>query len=58
VSPHLYYLEREEHFKVSNEHHRKIVKMIREGDADGASVALGQDISDAYDMLLKAIFTP
>ena len=56
VSPHLYYLEREEQFKVSNEHHRKIVKMIREGDADGASVALGQDISDAYDMLVKAIF--
>jgi DNA-binding GntR family transcriptional regulator len=56
VSPHLYYLEREQQFKVSNEHHGKIVEMIRKGDADGASLALGQDVSDAYDMLVQRLF--
>jgi DNA-binding GntR family transcriptional regulator len=56
VSPHLYYLEREQQFKVSNEHHGRIVEMIRKGDADGASLALGQDISDAYDMLVQRLF--
>jgi hypothetical protein len=30
--------------------------MIRKGDADGASLALGQDVSDAYDMLVQRLF--
>lgn|GEM_PF-490894 len=56
VSPHLYQLEREDQYKVSNSHHRKIVHCIREGDAEGASDALVQDISDAYDVLVRAMF--
>lgn len=58
VSPHLYRLEREDQFKVSNKHHRKIVQMIRKGDAQGASEALADDISDAYDVLVRALFAP
>ena len=56
VSPHLYQLEREDQYKVSNSHHRKIVHFVREGDAKGASDALVQDISDAYDVLVRATF--
>lgn len=57
VSPHLYQLEREDQYKVSNRHHRKIVQMIREGDVQGACDALAGDISDAYDVLVRALFS-
>ena len=57
VSPHLYHLEREGQYKVSNNHHRKIVQSIREGDENGASNALIDDISDAYDVLVRAMRT-
>ena len=58
VSPHLYQLEREDQYKVSNQHHKQIVHMIRIGDEQGASEALENDISDAYDVLVGAIFEP
>ncbi|WP_150523583.1 GntR family transcriptional regulator [Roseibium sediminis] len=57
VSPHLYQLEREDQYKVSNEHHRKIVEAIRKGDAEQASASLRQDISDAYDVLVRVLFS-
>ena len=57
VSPHLYQLEREDQYKVSNKHHREIVGAIRKGDADGASRALRQDITDAYDVLVRVLFS-
>ena len=56
VSPHLYQLERENQYKVSNIHHRRIVQAIRKGDEQGASDALIQDVSDAYDVLVRAMF--
>lgn len=58
VSPHLYQLEREDQYKVSNSHHRKIVESIREGDEKGASEALAADLLDAYDVLVRAFFSP
>ncbi|MEW7008435.1 GntR family transcriptional regulator [Lentilitoribacter sp. EG35] len=57
VSPHLYQLERESQYKVSNSHHRKIVHYVREGDVKGASDALVDDISDAYDVLVRTMFS-
>jgi DNA-binding GntR family transcriptional regulator len=57
VSPHLYQLERESQYKVSNSHHRKIVHCVREGDAKGASDALVEDITDAYDVLVRTMFS-
>jgi DNA-binding GntR family transcriptional regulator len=55
VSPHLYRLEREDHYKVSNSHHREIVRCIRKGDVKGASDALITDITDAYDGLVQSM---
>jgi DNA-binding GntR family transcriptional regulator len=55
VSPHLYFAERDKQFKVSNEHHQQVVNMIRNGDADRAAKAIRDDISDAYEMLLRNI---
>ncbi|MDT2032172.1 GntR family transcriptional regulator [Planktomarina sp.] len=55
VSPHLYRLEREDHYKVSNSHHREIVHCIQKGDAKGASDALISDITDAYEGLVQSI---
>lgn len=57
VSPHLFQLEREDQYKVSNSHHRKIVRSIRDGDEKGAADALIDDISDAYDVLVRAMTT-
>jgi DNA-binding GntR family transcriptional regulator len=56
VSPHLYQLEKEDQYKVSNIHHRKIVESIRRGDADAASEALIADLSDAYEVLVRMLF--
>jgi DNA-binding GntR family transcriptional regulator len=56
VSPHLYQLERENHYKVSNNHHRKIVQAIREGDEATAVQELFLDISNAYQVLVKTLF--
>lgn len=56
VSPHLYQLERENQYRVSNDHHRKIVRAIREGDEAIATRELILDISDAYDVLVRALF--
>ena len=55
VSPHLYFAERDKQFKVSNEHHRRVVDMIRNGDPDRAAEAIRDDLSDAYEMLLRNI---
>ena len=55
VSPHLYQWDREDQFKVSNNHHRKIVQSVRDGDASSASEALVCDVSDAYENLLKVL---
>ncbi|MDG1458359.1 MAG: GntR family transcriptional regulator [Pseudoprimorskyibacter sp.] len=57
VSPHLYQLDRESQYKVSNSHHRKIVQSVRDGDEKAASEALFEDITDAYDVLVRALFT-
>lgn len=56
VSPHLYRLDREDQYKVSNLHHREIVHAIRDDDEARACVALVQDISDAYDVLVRVMF--
>ena len=56
VSPHLYQLERENQYKVSNNHHRNIVQAIREGDKETATRELVLDISDAYHVLVKTLF--
>lgn len=56
VSPHLYQLERETQYKVSNSHHRNIVKAIRESDEATAMRELVLDISDAYEVLLETLF--
>ena len=56
VSPHLYQLERENQYKVSNNHHRNIVQAIREGDKETAARELVLDISDAYHVLVKTLF--
>ncbi len=56
VSPHLYRLEYEDQYKVSNIHHRDIVQAIRLGDAQAASEALASDLSDAYDVLVRMLF--
>lgn len=58
VSPHLYQLDGEDQYKVSNKHHRKIIEMIHKGDAQGASEALVNDISDAYDVLVRKLNEP
>ncbi len=57
VSPHLYRLERENQYKISNEHHRTIVQSVRDGDAQGATNALIDDLLDAYDILIRALST-
>ena len=57
VSPHLYQLERENQYKVSNIHHRNIVQAIREGDEATAMQELILDISDAYDVLVRNLFS-
>ena len=56
VSPHLYQLQHEDQYKASNHHHRLIVHYIRENNADGAVGALVDDISDAYNVLVRALF--
>lgn len=56
VSPHLYRLEHEDQYKVSNIHHCDIVESIRLGDAEAASEALASDLSDAYDVLVRVLF--
>lgn len=56
VSPHLYQLERENQYKVSNIHHRNIVQSIRDGDEVTATQELVLDISDAYDVLVRTSF--
>ena len=56
VSPHLYQLERENQYKVSNSHHRKIVQAIRDGDEATATRELVLDISDAYDVIVRTLF--
>lgn len=56
VSPHLYQLEKEDQYKISNIHHRKIVQSIHQGDADAASEALIADLSDAYEVLVRVLF--
>lgn len=57
VSPHLYQLERENQYKVSNIHHRKIVRAVREGDEATAKQELVLDISEAYDVLVRTLFS-
>ena len=57
VSPHLYQLERENQYKVSNIHHRKIVRAIREDDEATATQELVLDISDAYEVLVRTLFS-
>lgn len=56
VSPHLYQLERENRYKVSNDHHSNIVKAVRDGDEAKATRELVLDISDAYDVLVRTLF--
>lgn len=56
VSPHLYQLEHEDQYKVSNIHHRDIVEAIRQDDEKAASQALARDLSDAYDVLVRVLF--
>jgi DNA-binding GntR family transcriptional regulator len=55
VSPHLYQLEVDDEYKASNVHHRVIVESIQKGDAEGAAKALFNDISDAYNVLVRRI---
>ncbi|TRD14839.1 GntR family transcriptional regulator [Palleronia caenipelagi] len=55
VSPHLYQLEREDQFRVSNVLHREIVRAIRSGDAEAAVAALAQDLKEAYEVLLRSL---
>ena len=57
VSPHLYQLERENQYKVSNIHHQKIVRAIREDDEATATKGLVLDISDAYEVLVRTLFS-
>ncbi len=57
VSPHLYQLERENQYKVSNIHHRKIVRAVREGNEATAKQELVLDISEAYDVLVRTLFS-
>jgi len=57
VSPHLYQLERENQYQVSNIHHRKIVRAIQEGDESTALQGLVLDISDAYEVLVRSLFS-
>jgi DNA-binding GntR family transcriptional regulator len=57
VSPQLYQLERENHYEVSNIHHRKIVRAIREGDEATATQELILDISGAYEVLVRTLFS-
>lgn len=57
VSPHLYQLERENQYKVSNVHHQIIVRAIREGDEATATQELVLDISDAYEVLVRTLFS-
>ena len=57
VSPQLYQLERENHYEVSNIHHRKIVRAIREGDEATATQELVLDISGAYEVLVRTLFS-
>lgn len=57
VSPHLYQLERENQYKVSNIHHRKIVRAVREGDEATAKQELVLDISEAYSVLVRTLFS-
>lgn len=57
VSPHLYQLERENQYKVSNIHHRIIVRAIRENDEAAAMHELVLDISDAYEVLVRTLFS-
>lgn len=56
VSPHLYQLEHGDQYKVSNIHHRDIVEAIAKGDEGAASEALADDLSDAYDVLVRMLF--
>lgn len=56
VSPHLHQLERENQYKISNEHHRKLVSAVKEGDEATATQELVLDISDAYDVLVRSLF--
>lgn len=56
VSPHLYQLERKTQYKVSNNHHRNIVKAIQESDEATAMQELVLDISEAYEVLLQILF--
>ena len=57
VSPHLYQLGRKNQFKVSNEHHRRIVQAVREDDEATATQELVLDISDAYEVLVNTLFS-
>ena len=57
VSPQLYQLERENHYEVSNIHHRKIVRAIREDDEATATQELVLDISGAYEVLVRTLFS-
>ncbi len=57
VSPHLYQLERENQYKVSNIHHRIIVRAIRDNDEAAAMHELVLDISDAYEVLVRTLFS-
>ncbi|MFK7870889.1 MAG: GntR family transcriptional regulator [Roseobacter sp.] len=56
VSPHLYQLEHEDQYTVSNIHHRNIVEAIGTGNEQAASEALAADLSDAYDVLVRMLF--
>jgi DNA-binding GntR family transcriptional regulator len=56
VSPHLYQLQHEDQYKVSNIHHCDIVQAIRQGDEAAAAEALEADLSDAYDVLVRMLF--
>ena len=56
VSPHLYHLHenRDDRYRVSNEHHKTLIEAVRRGDEEGAKKALIADVSDAYDDLASA----
>lgn len=56
VSPHLYQLEHEDQYKVSNIHHHGIVEAVANGNEQAASEALAADLSDAYDVLVRMLF--
>ncbi|MEO0780836.1 MAG: GntR family transcriptional regulator, partial [Pseudomonadota bacterium] len=56
VSPHLFQLERENQYEVSNIHHSNIVQAVRDGDEETATRELVQDISDAYEVLVSTLF--